>query len=188
MLPRTVILWLIPLLGLAYTPPPQEILSRMETTLRNSAPVVVDIVRENPDGAVIRERSIRIPAESRADLGVTSGQEISFSLFTLPKEEMVHSLGSLFSAGVPVSLVRIRGSVCYYLDGGRERLWLRKSDFTPVKTEIFSPDGGQVTCLYLDFISLSDHLRYPSRTEVYRDGDIAFVERLVSPSGDTDLP
>ena len=188
MLPRALILWLVPLLGLAFTPPPQEILSRMETTLRNSAPLVVDIIREDPEGTVIREHSMRIPAESREDLGVNPGQAISFSLFTLPKDEIIHGLGSLFSAGVPVSLVRIRESICYYLDGGRERLWLRKRDFVPLKAEILSPDGARITCVYLDFISLSEHLRYPARTEVYRDDIIVFVERVVSPPGDTEQP
>ena len=80
MLPHALILWLVPLLGLAYTPPPHEILSRMETTLRKSVPVEVDIVREDPKGAVIGVHSMRIPAESRADLGDIPGQAILFSL------------------------------------------------------------------------------------------------------------
>jgi len=188
MLPRALFLWLIPVLSLAYNPPAHEILSRMETTLRNSGPLVVDIVREAPDGSVILKRSLKIPAESRSDLAPEPEYAIPFSLFTLPKDEMMDDLGSLFTADVSVSLDRIRGSVCYYLDGGGERLWLRKIDFIPLKAEVLSSFGERITCFYLDFTALSERLSYPARVEVYRDGSILFVEQIVSPPADVDQP
>ncbi len=181
MLPRALVLWLIPVLGLVYTPPTHEILPRMEITMRNSEPLVVEIVREAPDGSMMRELSRKIPAEPDADLGNDSGFATPFLFFTLPKNEITRVFGSVFQPNAPVSLDSIGGSVCYFLDGGRGRLWLQKNDLVSLKAESYSPFGELTTCFYLDFIALSKHFSYPARTEVYRDGLSLFVGRLVSP-------
>jgi hypothetical protein len=188
MVSRALVLWLIPVFGLAYTPPAHEILSRMEAAMRVSRPLAVKTVRETPDAYAVREGTAMITSESGRGLYEDFGGTIPFSLFTLSKKEITQVFGSVFHEKISVSLDRIGAFVCYLIDGGRKRLWLRKSDLVPIKAESLSSSGEWITCLYLDFVILTKGFLYPARTEVYRDGSSLFVDRLVAPLTYVDRP
>lgn len=188
MYPRTLVLWLIPSLCLAYNPPVFEILSRMETALRKPDPLVVDIIRETPDGSVLHEGFIRIPAESPEETAVQEEFALPFSLLTLPKDDVLEVFSSLSDNNASVSLDRYEGSVCYLLEGASQRLWLRKKDLVPLRAESLKGSGEWTVYLYFDLTSLSNDLFYPARTEVQRSGSLLMVERLIPAVAATDQP
>jgi hypothetical protein len=87
-----------------------------------------------------------------------------------------------------VALGRLNGKVCYILEGEDERLWISKNELLPLKIEILSEKRLGTAYLYLDMVKLSEKIRYPSRTEVWRDGELILVERLLPAAASTDGP
>ena len=188
MYPCTLVLWLIPSLCLSYNPPVMEVLSRMETVLRKTDPLVVDVIHETPDGSVIREGSIRIPATYPEDTDIHEEFALTFSLLTLPKDDFLNVFSSMSDSSATVSLDRYEGFICYLLEGSGLRLWLRKDDLVPLRAESLSDSGEWTAYLYLDLTNLSEGLLYPARTEVQRDGSLLTVERLIHAAATSDKP
>jgi hypothetical protein len=185
---RALILWFVPSLCLAYNPSAMEILSLMETALRKPDPVVVQIVRETPEGTWQREHSVRIPADSPETTAADQDFPFPFSFLTLPTDNVLSALKSIADGNGSVKLDRFEGSVCYLLEGRGERLWLRKRDFIPLKLESLSAPGEWTAYIYSDLISISGEAVYPSRTEVRRNGSLVVVERVIPARATPDEP
>jgi len=185
---RTMILWIVPSLCLAYHPSAGEILASMQRELRRPEPVVIQIHRETPSGLVQGEHSIRVPANSREDAAVYPDFLFPFSCLTLPEDKLLPELKP-FSDGTPsVKLARFDGCVCYLLEGQGGKIWLRKEDFVPLKIESLSHSGVRTTYIYMDFVDISEEAVYPSRTEVYQNGSLISVEHLSPVRADSAVP
>jgi hypothetical protein len=78
--------------------------------------------------------------------------------------------------------------ICYLIEGDRVRIWLRKDDFMPVKSEILTHKRTWTASLYLKIVSVANNLPYPARTEISRDGALLMIERLVTDIKDNTTP
>jgi hypothetical protein len=154
----------------------------MEAVLRKPDSLVVETIREEPDGSVPYEVTVRIPADSPEDIVLQESFAFPFSIFTLPRDDVLDVFNSLSDDDASVSLDRYEGSVCYVLEGTGEKLYLRKNDLVPIRAESLSVSGEWTVFLYLDLTSLSDDALYPARTEVHRGGSLLMVERLIPAS------
>ena len=173
---------------LAYTPTAPEILSRMETALRRVEPVQVRVVREEPDGDVLEETILTVPGKSGSTESLRAAIDLPYILITLPTEELIETIPSVALEDTEVTLGRLDGKVCYILVGRYERLWISKGELLPLKIEVLSEEKPGTVYLYLDMVNLSEKVRYPSRTEVWRDGELVLVERLLPATASTDRP
>ena len=185
---HNLFIWLISPLFLAYNPPVEEIVSRMETALRRSDPVILKVVRETPDASLRSELQIKIPADSVQDSAADPAALFPFSSLTLPAEELPGLLPSLYDGNASVRLARFQGFICFVLEGRTERLWLRKTDYIPLKVELLPAFGGWTTSVYLDLINVSKKAVYPSRTETLQNGTLVMVERLIPAGAGTVQP
>ena len=184
----TVTLLLMPSLCLAYNPSVKEILSRMETMLRRSDPVLLQVIRETPDASRQHEIQVTVPADLPEDAAADDDVLIPFSSLTLPLDTPVNALPSLFDEDAIVKLDRFGGTICYLLEGRSERLWLRKNDLVPLKVESLSAFGKKMTYVYLDHANISEKSVYPSRTEILQDESLVMVEHLVPARARPDQP
>ena len=175
-------------LYLAYNPSASDILSRMETVLRRSEPVMLQVVRETPDASLQSEHRIRVPANLLEEAAADDDVPIPFSSLTLPLDEVANTLPSLFDDDVVITLDRFKGFICYLLEGSSEKIWLRKSDFIPLKVETLSSFDEKITHVYMGFVDISEKNVYPSRTEILLDGSLVMVERLAPARAGTDEP
>lgn len=190
MILRTLMIWTLGATALAYTPSAPEILSKMAVTLRRAQPVEVRVKREIPDVEVVEELLLVVPGRpgSTEKLQTVADLPYPYALLTLPAEELASVLPAVASEKATVALGRLDGKVCYILVGSDARMWISKVDLLPLKIEV-APDGSPVnTYLYLDMIDLSEKVRYPSRTEVWRDDELILVERMIPATASTDTP
>jgi hypothetical protein len=105
---------------------------------------------------------------------------IPFVLLTAPHESYLDILSPLYHEDAKTTLTRIGSDVCYLLEGPGSRLWIRKADLIPLKVEILEIDGWWTTYLYLDLVPLSENMVFPSRTEVLHNGEIVFIENMIT--------
>lgn len=188
MILRTLITWTLGAITLAYTPTAPEILSKMEAALRRVDPVQARVVREEPDGKPVEETVLTVPGKPGSIESLQAVMDLPYLLMTLPTQEFAQSIPTVASEEATVTLGRLDGRVCYILGGRGERLWISKNDLLPLKVEALSETGLGTVYLYLDMIRLSDEVWYPSRTEVWRDGELVLVERLLPATASTDRP
>ncbi len=185
---RTVTASLLGAMVIAYTPSAAEILSRMEAVLRRVDPVQARVVRMTPDDAIVEETTVSLPAEAGVSRPPDQGLDLPFSLMTLPPEDLVSLFPGITGEGSRVTLGRFEGAVCYILEGGGTRLWISKEDYLPVRSQ-FPPGARKGTDYrYRDMVQLSEKVRYPGRTEVWRNGDLLMVEELRPSPADTGHP
>jgi hypothetical protein len=185
---RPVLAWTLGALVLTFTPDATEILSRMETVLRRVEPVQARVVREKADGEVLEELVVVVPAEPGSAQSLQTTLDLPYTLITLPLEEFTKTLSTIAAEESSVVLGRLDGKVCFILEGRDERLWISKGDFLPLKVEDLSENRLGTVYLYLDMVNLSEKVRYPSRTEVWREGELLLVERLVPATASTEGP
>lgn len=188
MILRSLLTWALGAAVLAYTPTAPEILSKMEATLRRADPVEARVVREGPDGKVFEEVLLTVPSKPGSTVSHQATLDLPYTLITLPTEELTKILPAVTSENASVALGRLDGKVCYILGSEDERLWISKSELLPLKIEVLSEKRLGTAYLYLDMVKLSEKVRYPSRTEVWRDGELVLVERLLSATASTDGP
>lgn len=188
MILRSVLAWTLGMVALAYSPTAPEILSKMEAALRRVDPVEARVVREKPDGKVLEEVVLTVPGKSGSMEDLQTTLDLPYTLITLPTEELIEILPTVASEDVPVTLGRLGGKICYILEGEKERLWISKGELLPLKIEVRSEKRLGTTYLYLDMVNLSEKVQYPSRTEVWRDGELILVERLLPATASTDGP
>ena len=188
MILRSLLAWTLGAVALAYTPTAPEILSKMEATLRRADPVEVRVVREEPDGKVLEEVVLVVPGKPGSIKTLQAALDLPYTLITLPTEELIEVLPTVASEDASVALGRLDGKICYILEGEDERLWISKGELLPLKIEILSEKWLGTAYLYLDMVKLSEKVRYPSRTEVWRDGELVLVERLLPATASTDEP
>ena len=181
-------IWTIGAAVLAYTPTAPEILYKMATTLRKAEPVEARVVREGPDGEVFEEALLTVPGRAGSTKSLQTALDLPYTLITLPTEELTETLTTVAFDDTPVALGRLDGKVCYILEGKDERLWVSKGEFIPLKIEILSERRLGTAYLYLDMTKLSDKVQYPSRTEVWRDGELILIERLLPATASTEEP
>ena len=188
MILRSLLIWTLGVTALAYTPTAPEILSKMTAALRRADPVEVRVVREEPDGDALEEVLLVVPGKPGSAANLQAVLDFPYSLITLPTEELIETIPSVASESTTVTLGRLDGVVCYILEGKVERLWISKIELMPQKLEILSGKRLGTDYLYLDMVNLSEKVRYPSRTEVWRNGDLVLVERLLPAIASTDGP
>lgn len=188
MILRSLLAWTLGAIAIAYTPTAPEILSRMEATLRRADPVEARVVREGPDGKVLEEVVLAVPGKPGSMMSLQAALDLPYILVTLPTEELTEILPTVASEDASVALGRLDGKVCYILEGKNERLWISKGELLPLKIEFLSEKWLGTAYLYLDMVKLSEKVRYPSRTEVWRDGELVLVERLIPATASTDKP
>lgn len=184
----SLILWTLGATALAYTPAAPEILAGMVMTVGRANPVEARVVREGPDGKVIEEALVVVPGRSGSSSTPPAVLDLPYSLMTLSVEELGRILPTVATGDVSVALGRLSGEVCYILKGRKERLWISKGDLLPRKVEILSGNRVGTAYLYLDMTKLSEKVSYPARTEVWRDGELVLVERLIPATAATDVP
>jgi hypothetical protein len=180
--------WTLGAFALAYTPTAPEILSKMEATLRKADPVKVRVVREGPDGKILEEVVMAVPGKPGSIKSLQAALDLPYTLITLPTEELTEALPTVASKDSSVALGRLRGKICYILAGENEKLWISKGELLPLKIEVLSENRHWTAYLYLDMVKLSDKVQYPSRTEVWRNGELVLVERLLPATASTAGP
>lgn len=185
---RPLLAWTISAAVLAYTPTAQEILLKMSATLRKTPPVETKVIREDPDGDFIEEVLLTVPGRAGSTKNLKASLDLPYAMITLPAEELREIFPSIASTEAMVNLGRLNGKVCYILEGKDERLWVSKNDLIPLKVEILSEKRLGTHYLYLNMVKLSEKAYYPSRTEVWRDGELILVERLVPAATSTEEP
>lgn len=185
---RSSLVWVLGATVLAYTPTAPEILSRMGAVLQKGDPVEARIVREDSDGEVIEEALLVVPGRPGSTASLQTVLDLPYTLITLPLEELGDVLSTVVSEDATVALGRLNGEVCYILEGSKERLWISKDELLPLKVEILSDGRLGTAYLYLDMVKLSERVRYPSRTEVWRGGDLILVERLLPSTASSNGP
>ena len=185
---RYLVIWTLGAITLAYTPTAPEILSRMEKVLRRVDPVQARIVREEPDGEILEEVVLTVPGKPGSTEGLRAVMDLPYILITLPTEELIEIIPTVAMEDTPVTLGRLDGKVCYILGGIGEKLWISKGELLPMKIEVFSEKQTGTTYLYLDMVNLSEKVLYPARTEVWRDGELVLVERLLPATASTEKP
>jgi hypothetical protein len=192
MISLLVLPWLL-LPVLAYTPTAPEILNRMEAVLGRAKPVQVQVVRENPGGKILEEKTETIPADG-LEAAASSYLDVPYALFTGSKESLADAWPFLTMEETPVLLDRISGTVCYLLEGDSVRLWIDKGTFTPLRIEIRTPSPDSLTGSslrvtdYLEMIHISEKVRYPARTEVHQDDTLLIVERIIPAAAGSEEP
>jgi hypothetical protein len=180
--------WTLGAFALAYTPTAPEILSKMEAALRRTDPVEARVVREGPDGRIIEEVIMTLPGEPRSTENLRKSLDLPYTLMTLPAEKLTEILPTVASEDTSVALGRLGGKVCYILAGEDEKLWISKDEYLPLKIEVLSEKRLGTAYLYLDMVKLSEQVQYPSRTEVWRNGELVLVERLLPATASTQGP
>ena len=185
---RSLLIWTLGAAAFAYTPTAPEILSRMAAAVRRADPVEARVVREGPDGKVIEEALVVVPGNSGGTRSLQAVLDLPYTMITLPVEELGHALPSVVSEDTSVALGRLGGRVCYILEGKEARLWVSKGELLPVKVEVLTQKRVGTAYLYLDMVNLSENVSYPSRTEVWRNGELVLVERLLPATAATDRP
>ena len=188
MILRSLLAWTLGAAALAYTPTAPEILTKMEAALRRAGPVQAVVVREGPDGEIIEETTLAVPATPGSTESLLTALDLPYALLTLPTEELTKVLSTVTSKSASVTLGRLNGKVCYILEGKDERLWVSKGELLPMKIEILSKKRLGTSYLYLDMVKLSEKIQYPSRTEVWRDNELILVERLQPSTASSDGP
>jgi hypothetical protein len=208
MITRLVLPWLL-LPVLAYTPTAPEILNRMEATLGRAKPVQVQLIREDPGGKMLEEKTETIPADG-LEAAASSYLDVPFAMFTGSKESLADAWPFLTREETPVLLDRISGAVCYLLEGNNVRLWIDKATFAPLRIEIRTPSPDNLTDSptgsppdsltdsptgsslkvtdYLEMINISEKVRYPARTEVHQDDTLLIVERILPATAGSEGP
>jgi len=185
---RSLLIWTLGTAAFAYTPTAPEILSRMAAAVRRADPVEARVVREGPDGKVIEKALIVVPGHSDTTRSLQAVLDLPYNMMILPVEELSHALPSVMSEDASVSLGRLGGRVCYILEGKEARLWVSKGDLLPLKVEVLTRKRLGTAYLYLEMVNLSENVSYPSRTEVWRDGELVLVERLLPATAATEGP
>ena len=188
MILRTLLAWTLGAAALAYTPTAPEILVKMEAALRKADPVEAMVVREGPDGEIIEEATLAVPAAPGSTKSLQTTLDLPYALLTLPMDELTGTLSTVTSKSSSVTMGRLDGKVCYILEGVGERLWISKGELLPLKIEILSNKRLGTAYLYLDMVELSEKTRYPSRTEVWRNDELILVERLLPATASSDGP
>lgn len=176
---HNLLAWSLGAITLAYSPAAPEILLKMEAALRRVDPVQVRVVRESPEGKTVEEAILTVPGKAGSTEILQRVLDLPYVLMTLPGEELAESIPTAASEEAKVTLGRVDGKICYILEGRDERLWIGKNDLIPFKIEVLAEKRMGTRYLYLDMIQLSDEVFYPSRTEVWRGGELILVERLI---------
>ncbi len=193
------LLLLLPSISFAYTPPADLLLERMARLWANATPVEVNLVLETDRGKQIGEASTVLPlrieegaetAEFSTEVDVFyHGGYVPFHLLTVEAEQLFGSLrADLLGENPAVRLDRIDSIICYYIEGARIRLWLRKSDLMPLKAGIRSRTGAWTESRYLEIADIGRRLPYPARTEVFGNTELVMVERLSLDTAEPDQP
>ena len=185
---RTLLTWTLGAAALAYTPTAPEILLKMATMLRKAEPVEARVVREDPKGDIFEEVLLTVPGRAGSTKSLQAALDLPYALITLPAEELMEIFPSIATSNALVNLGRLEGKVCYILEGKDERMWVSKDALVPLKIEILSKKRLGTQYLYLDMVKLSENAHYPSRTEVWRDGELILVERLLPAIASTQKP
>jgi len=185
---RSLLAWTLGAAALAYTPTAPEILTKMEAALRRVDQVEARVVREGADGKVLEEAVLAVPGDSGSTETLQAALDRPYTLITLPPVVLTLALHEVASADTTVTLGRLDGVVCYILEGKEERLWISKGELLPRKIEVLSENRLGTAYLYLNMVKLSEKVQYPSRTEVWRDGELVLVERLLPAIAATDEP
>jgi hypothetical protein len=169
----------------------------MEATLGRAKPVQVQLIREDPSGKMLEEKTETIPADG-LEAAASSYLDVPFALFTGSKESLANAWPFLTREETPVLLDRISGAVCYLLEGNNVRLWIDKATFAPLRIEIRTPSPDSLTdsptgsslkvTNYLEMINISEKVRYPARTEVHQDDTLLIVERILPATAGSEGP
>jgi hypothetical protein len=159
----------------------------MEAALGRAKPAEVQLVRENGKGELLEEITETIPAQS-AEAAASSYLHVPYALFTGSKESLAGAWPFLAREETPVELDRISGTVCYLLEGDNIRLWIDKSNFSPLRIELVTQEGASTITEYMEMIHISEKVRYPARTEVHQDGELLIVERVLPATAGSEGP
>ncbi|MEE8546985.1 MAG: hypothetical protein V3S63_02655 [bacterium] len=187
------IILLLPSISFAYSPPADKLLSDMAKLWNRARPATVNLVLETADAKELGEVSTILPLRGEdvipeVDL-FGQGGYLPFHLFTVDKDSLFGTLRTrLLGENPSVRLDRLDTVICYLIEGDRVRIWLRKDDFMPVKSEILTHKRTWTASLYLKTVSVANNLPYPARTEISRDGALLMIERLVTDIKDNTTP
>jgi hypothetical protein len=160
----------------------------MVATARRAEPVETRVVREGPDGRIIEEVLLVVPGRPDSKPSNQTILDLPYTLITHSTEELGNTLPTVASEDASVALGRLDGKFCYILEGKDARLWISKGELWPLKIEVLSEKRLGTDYLYLDMVNLSEKVNYPSRTEVWRHGELVLVERLLPAAAATDAP
>ncbi len=187
------IILLLPSISFAYSPPADKLLSDMAKLWNKARPAAVRLVLETADGNELGEISATLPLRGEdvipeVDL-FGQGGYLPFHLLTVDKDTLFGTLRTRILGENPsVRLDRLDTVICYLIEGDRVRIWLRKEDFMPVKSEILTHKRTWTASLYLEIASVANNLPYPARTEISRNGELLMIERLATDNKDDTTP
>lgn len=178
-----IILLLLPSVCLGYTPPAADLLEKMEDSWQKNKPLDLKTALETPEGKLLRTIQISVPhrpePESFRRRDALEEGYLPFAYLTSSSQVLNRLLPSLYRKGATVRLARIDEVVCYVLESSTARLWLRKDDLYPLRSEIRMDSGDWVTSRYIDPVPVGGKVSYPDMTEVVRRGDLVLIERLL---------
>ena len=176
---------LLPASSPAYTPPGPELMKKLQSFWARSRPVQVTVTLESVAGEEVREERITVPVKKldpRPDREqILREGYVPFRYLTAPEEEISALLPSLMAPTSRVSMTRIEDAICFLVEGSGARIWLRKADLVPLRLELSSSSGEVLTMRYLEPTKLSERVQYPSRTEIERNGEVVYYERVHRP-------
>ncbi len=187
------IILLLPSISFAYSPPADELLKDMAKLWNKARPSAVSLVLETADAKELGEVSAILPLRGddvipEVDL-FGQGGYLPFHLLTVDKDSLFGTLRTRILGENPsVRLDRLDTVICYLIEGNRVRIWLRKNDFMPVKSEILTHKRTWTASLYLETVSVANNLPYPARTEISRNGELLMIERLATDIKDNTTP
>lgn len=178
-----VFLLLLPSVSSGYSPPAVDLLGKMEAAWQKIKPIQIHVVLETPEGRLLEENMVSVPLwlepESFSRRDILKAGYLPFAYLTSNSDILNRLLPSLRLDDAKVRLARIDDVVCFVVEGSGARLWLRKDDLFPLRSEILMDNGQWVSCYYLDPVQVSGKVAYPGRTEVAREGELVLIERLI---------
>jgi hypothetical protein len=184
-----IILLLLPSLSFGYTPPAENLLGRMGTSWEKVKPIHLNAVLQTPEGKLIETIQITVPhrveQETLRRRDALKAGYLPFAYLTSSSNILKQLLPSLYRNDTKVRLARIGDVICFVLEGSATRLWLRKDDLYPLRSEVRMDDGVWVECRYIDPVQVSSKIAYPDMTQVLREGEPILVERLLGQQSDS---
>jgi len=178
-----IIILLLPSVSSGYSPPAVDLLGKMEAAWQRMKPVQIHIVLETADGRLLEENMVSVPIriepESFHRRDILKAGYLPFAYLTSNSDILNQLLPSLHRNDTKVRLARIDDTICFVVEGSDSRLWLRKDDLFPLRSEIRMDNGQWVTCRYLDPVQVSEKVAYPGRTEVFQEREPILTERLI---------
>jgi hypothetical protein len=173
----------------AYSPPPYSVLYRMATALRSGKATEIQIKQADGKENALEERLLTVPykKESRGEQHVYEGYafRLPYYLFSLPSETYPPLLAPLSSEESVTLLTRIGRDVCYLLESPTIKLWVRKTDYSPMRAEVREVDGTITRYDYLEHTPAGEKVLYPRKTVVTNSGRTLFTETFSLPGSET---